>query len=226
MTADAAARRPAAPTGWARVAGPAIAALDVVLPIVGYYVARAAGLEEVAALVASAAVSVLGVAVHLAATRRVGPVPLGVLAVVVVNLVVALVSHDPRTLLLRDGWITAVVGLGFLATLVRGHAAVFSIVRPLAEGRIGPRDLSWDEIWERFPRVRRVFGVLTAIWGVGLLVDAAVRVVLALTLPIDVVPAVNGIQYAVVYVVLQAISQVYFRRSGLLQSPSFAREAR
>jgi hypothetical protein len=58
--------------------------------------------------------------------------------------------------------------------------------------------------------------------GGGLLVDAAIRVVFAYTLPVDVVPASNGIQYAVVYLVLQLISQVYLRRSGLLRLPGFA----
>lgn len=40
------------------------------------------------------------------------------------------------------------------------------------------------------------------------------------------VPAVNGVQYAVVYVVLQVVSQVYLRRSGLMRLLGFGSRRR
>ena len=94
--------------------------------------------------------------------------------------------------------------------------------RPLAEGRLGPPGEGWDSVWERFPLFRHVWRVLTVVWGIGLLADAAIRVIVAYTLPVDLVPAANGIQYAVVYVVLQVISRVHLRRSGLMRLPGFA----
>jgi hypothetical protein len=55
------------------------------------------------------------------------------------------------------------------------------------------------------------------IWGVGLLADAGVRVVIAYSMPIDVVPAAAGALYPATFLMLQVIDQINYRRSGLWQ---------
>jgi hypothetical protein len=199
-----------------------VALADVVVPVGLYYLCRGIGLSELHALLVSAVAPVVSLGVQGVVVRRVDAVAVFVGAVLALNVGVALTAADPRTLLARDGWITGLAGGFFLLTLGTRRPIVFSIVRPLGEGRLGPRDEDWDSLWDRLPPFRRVWRVLTAIWGTGLLVDAAVRIVLAYSLPVDVVPASNGIQYAVVYLLLQAASQVYFRRSGLMALPEFA----
>ena len=195
---------------------------DVVVPIALYYVGRGLGLSELHALLVSAVAPIASVVVQGWVTRRVDGVAVFIGAVLVLNVAVALTAADPRTLLARDGWITGLAGLFFLASLRARRPFVFSIARPLAEGRLGPPGEDWDSVWDRFPLFRHVWRVLTIVWGVGLLVDAAIRVTLAYVLPVDVVPAANGVQYAVVYVVLQIVSQAYLRRSGLMRLPGFA----
>lgn len=54
----------------------------------------------------------------------------------------------------------------------------------------------------------------TLIWGVALLIDAVIRVVMAYTLPINLVPGLGGALWPVTFVVLQVITNVYFVRSG------------
>ena len=117
---------------------------------------------------------------------------------------------------------TAVGGLWILGTLLSKRPFIFLASRPILEGRIGPRGESWDSLWDRLPLFRRVWRVLTVLWGVGTLVDAVVRVLMAYTLPIDLVPALSGVQYAVLYILLQITSQIYFRRSRLMQLEEFA----
>jgi hypothetical protein len=198
-----------------------IAIADIVVPIALYYVFRAAGSSELTSLLISSAAPVVSFAVQGLVLRRLDGFAIFIGAVLALNIVAALTSADPRTLLARDGWITGLAGLFFLATLWTQRPFVFSIARPLCEGRLGPPGEDWDSVWDRFPLFRRVWRVLTVIWGVGLVVDAVIRLVFAYTLPIDIVPASNGIQYFVVYAVLQVISQVYFRRSGLMRLPGF-----
>ena len=195
---------------------------DVVVPIGLYYLCRGVGLSELHALLISSVAPIASVVAQGLVTRRVDGLALFIGVVLVLNIAVALTAADPRTLLARDGWITGLAGLYFLASLRARRPFVFSIARPLAEGRLGPPGEDWDSVWDRFPLFRHVWRVLTDVWGVGPLADAAIRVVIAYALPVDVVPAVNGIQYAVVYVVLQVITQVYLRRSGLMRLSGFA----
>jgi hypothetical protein len=56
--------------------------------------------------------------------------------------------------------------------------------------------------------------VASAIWGVGLVADAGVRLALASTLTIDQVPLASGLQYVVVFFALEVGSQIYVRRTG------------
>ncbi len=198
-----------------------VAIADVVVPIALYYVCRGLGFSELDSLLISSVAPIVSFAVQALVTRRVDGIAIFIGAVLVLNIAVALTAADPRTLLARDGWITGLAGLFFLVTLRAKRPFVFSIARPLAEGRLGPPGEDWDSVWDRFPLFRHVWRVLTVVWGVGLLVDAVIRVVFAYTLPVDVVPASNGIQYAVVYVILQVITQVYLRRSGMMQLPGF-----
>jgi len=53
------------------------------------------------------------------------------------------------------------------------------------------------------------------IWGVGMLVDAALRVLFAYTLPIDVVPALTTVLFPVSFVVIALIDQINYRLTGL-----------
>ncbi|CAM5732362.1 hypothetical protein STENM223S_10746 [Streptomyces tendae] len=57
---------------------------------------------------------------------------------------------------------------------------------------------------------------LTVLWGVGLLCDALLRVVMAYTLPVDTVPALDGVLYAVSWIGLQVVTQVVLHRTGTL----------
>jgi hypothetical protein len=43
---------------------------------------------------------------------------------------------------------------------------------------------------------------------------------MAYTLPVKAVPALNGAQYAVLFVLLQVVTNVYYHRAGLYNSQS------
>ncbi|HEX4359162.1 MAG TPA: VC0807 family protein [Pseudonocardia sp.] len=201
--------------------GVIFAVADVVVPIGGYYVLRACGLGELDTLLITSVVPLLSFVVQGVAFRRVDGFAIFIAAVLILNAAAALTTMDPRTLLARDGWIMGLTGLYFLSTLWAKRPICYSIARPLAEGRLGPPGMSWETVWETDPRFRRVWRVITIVWGVGLLADAAIRIVVAYTLPVDWVPVITGIQYVLVFVALQAITQIFLRRSGMTRLPGF-----
>jgi hypothetical protein len=70
-------------------------------------------------------------------------------------------------------------------------------------------------LWDSVPRFRRIWRICTVIWGCALLVDAAIRVAMAYTLPIGLVPALSGALWPVTFIGLQVITNIYFYRAGL-----------
>ncbi|WP_157777838.1 VC0807 family protein [Nocardia terpenica] len=183
--------------------------INVVAPVALYYGLRAVGCDQWLALflgiVPPAARAVWSV-VTLRRVDMLGVLTLSILALVVG---VSFLTGSPRFMLAKDGGITAIVGLGFCATLLR-TPAYFQLSRAMTRGEIHERI---ETGWLRSPAFRRSMRIATAIWGIGLVLDAVVRVVFAYTLPVDTVPLLNGLQYIVVIVVLEAGSLAAVRNS-------------
>lgn len=188
---------------------------DIGGPIALYYALRGAGVSSLAALGAGAVLPAFGVLWQLAVRHRVDMIGVVVLATIAGSLVISVLAHSPRFLLAKDGLITGIWGVWFLATLAARRPAAFLFARPLLEGRRVFAVTSWDALWAAEPRFRRIWGVATVWWGAGLLADAVIRVVMAYTLPVDVVPGLGGALYPVTFILLQLITNVYYQRAGL-----------
>jgi hypothetical protein len=192
--------------------------LDIGAPIGLYYGLRGAGVSNLVALGAGALVPAVGVIVQLITRRRLDGVGGVVVVSVLATIVLSLITDNPRFLLAREGFITALWGLWFLATLRAGpgkRPAAFRLARPLMEGRSSFGRASWDELWAREPAFSRIWRVSTVMWGAGLLVDAALRVLMSYTLPVSVVPGLGGALWPVTFIVLQVVTNVYYHRAGL-----------
>jgi hypothetical protein len=74
---------------------------------------------------------------------------------------------------------------------------------------------SWDSLWARSPEFGHGWRISSVIRGVGLLIDAALRVVLAYTLPADVVPALSAALIPLTVIILALIDQVNQRATGV-----------
>ena len=172
--------------------------VDLLLPVGLYYLLRSTGAEPVAALLISGAVPVLRLGYQLVAHRRADPITLFVIGVVVVSVLLAFVGGTPRMMLAKDALLFAACGVGVLLTLF-GKPLMFTLGRMLS-ARAGYQD-DWDAQWEASAAFRCVWQKLT--------------VVLAFTLPIDVVPALSLGQWLAVLVLLQLVTQLYLRRPAI-----------
>jgi hypothetical protein len=134
---------------------------------------------------------------------------------VLATIALSLVTDDTRFLLARDGFITALWGGWFLATLRARRPAAFRLARPLMEGRRALGTASWEQLWTDEPEFRRIWRVSTVIWGAGLLVDAVLRILMSYTLPVAVVPGLGGALWPVTFIAIQVVTNVYYHRAGL-----------
>jgi hypothetical protein len=146
---------------------------------------RAAGVEAgggrhvlltVTALVLSGVFPALGVAVGIVRHRRLDVVGALVLAGIAAGTVLGMVSHSARLVLLEGSVPTAMFGVACLGSLWTGRPLMFGF----ALAFVGPDTVRGREmtgLW-RYAGFRHVFRVITAVWGVGFLLEAAVRVVI------------------------------------------------
>jgi hypothetical protein len=189
-TTDADAPAPPAALGadWTRAMVPDVRALAPnlvvagVLPVVCYALLRPHVSSDAVAL---AAVMVFPLAEIAFERRRAGRFePVGIISLVGITagLVGALVTHGDAFLLkMRDSVLTGMFGVVCLVTLPAPRPAMWYLGRAFATGGDRARQAEFDELWA-VPTVSRRFRVVTAMWGLGLVGEAAMRTVLVLTL--------------------------------------------
>lgn len=183
---------------------------DIAAPLVLFYVLRAVGVAAGPALLAGAAVPAARALWVLLRHRRVEWFAVLVLVLCVASAATGLLGGDDRVLLAREAVVTAALGVVLLASVFSSRPVMFVIGRlTLAESGHSPDE--WDRRWASSARFRSIWRWLTAGWAAGLLLDAALRVTFAYTLPVDVVPAVQGVQWFAVLAVLLVAGQVWLR---------------
>jgi hypothetical protein len=151
------------------------ALIDIVAPIAVYYVARALGASVWVALIAGGAMPAIGVLAGLLRRRRPDAMGILVLAALAVSALASVVNGSPRALLARDGLTTGAWACYMYLSLLAARPATFVGSRPLLEGRrvfdqatrrwVRPAAVSWDDLWARLPRFRRIWRVCTVIWA-------------------------------------------------------------
>jgi hypothetical protein len=201
-------------TAWRKAAG---FAADFLLPIGLYYALRAIGMGLYLTLLISAALPAAAALVRLLRSRRVNGLAVYTVTMMLLSTGISLIAGSPRFMLARQAWLTAATGICFLASAWTARPLAYLYTRPLLERRswAGNIPYDWDDLWARLPHFRRLWRVGSALWGVALLADSALRIVMAYTLPVDAVPALGAGLYAATMLVLIVITNVYYAASGL-----------
>lgn len=153
-----------------------IAVFDIGAPLAAYNLIRSAGLSAVTALVLSGVFPAVGLAARAIMHRRVDAVGAVVLAGILAGTAVGLTTHNPRLVLLEGSVPTAVFGLACLGSLRARRPLMFSIALEF-NGPDTAKGREFTSLW-RHEEFRRLFRVITAVWGVSFLAEAALRVVI------------------------------------------------
>jgi hypothetical protein len=190
-------------------------AFDLLAPTALIYVLLWLGAGLYISLLGSATLSALSALVSYrrgTGKQRFAP---HMLALTLAGFAVALVTGSERFLLAKESVLTAMVSFWFIGSLWAARPLTYVLTRPLLERRFKWKSRSWELLWEQAPRFRRIWYVSTVMWSVALLIDAALRVVLAYTLPVYVVPAVQTGMMIVTVLIMQVLTNIYYTAAGL-----------
>jgi intracellular septation protein A len=184
-----------------------IVIFDIAAPLAAYKLFRAAGLSAVSALVLSGVFPAVGVAVNFLRHRRLDVVGVLVLAGIIVGSVLGLVTHNARLVLMEGSVPTAIFGLGCLASLRARRPLMFAFALEFT----GPDTTSGREmtrLWQ-YDGYRRVFRTITIVWGVGFLIEAALRVVIVDKTSTGTALAVSKVTPFIFFALLSAWTVAY-----------------
>lgn len=167
------------------------ALVNFILPFAIYNYAEAP-LGEVRALLASSAPPILWSLIEFARHRRVDALSLLVLCGIALSLLAMLGGGGVEFLQLREKLVTGVIGLAFVGSALIGKPLVYELARATMRRKSAGEAEAFEAL-QVYAGFRRTMSVMTWVWGLGLLADVAVSVVLVFALSIREYLIVNPI---------------------------------
>jgi intracellular septation protein A len=167
------------------------ALVNFILPFVIYNYAQPS-LGDVRALLASSAPPILWSLVEFARHRRLDAVSVLVVSGIALSLLAMLGGGGARFLQLREKLVTGVIGLVFLGSALIGKPLIYELARASMR-RKSTAEAEQFEALQVHAGFRRTMTIMTLVWGLGLLADVAVSVVLVFVLSIREYLLVNPI---------------------------------
>lgn len=190
--------------------------VEILAPLILFYGLRWLGVNQFVALLAGGAIPFLGSIRSIVTERRISGVRLFVLGAMAVTVAGSFIVGSPRILLLRSAFLMGALGLFLLGTLLSRRPFLYEAARVVFDE---DRQAIWAENWAKFPQFRQLLWRISLVWGIGCLVDVAVRIVVVFSLPLDSVPAVDDGLLVVTLVLLVLFQRLYgrpfLRRNGL-----------
>ncbi|MGB8405976.1 MAG: VC0807 family protein [Mycobacterium sp.] len=160
--------------------------LDIAPPLIAYYGLRAAGFSEYVALLTATVLAGVKVVHDAIRARRLDPFAGYLMLNFGLSLAVGLSTSDPRLLLAGNTLIGGVGGLIFLVSCVAGRP----LTQIVAERVQSQQEASGPGAAEYR---RRVHVLLSAMWGVGLIVGAAIHLAVIYSTSVDVANAATSV---------------------------------
>ncbi|MGH9301730.1 MAG: VC0807 family protein [Acidimicrobiales bacterium] len=181
------------------------------VPLGVYYLVRSHVHGDAVALAIAGAFPAVWVAFEWVRKRRVDPIGLIVLFGFVAGLIASVaLGGNAFVLKVRDSAFTSMFGVACLVSLAFGKPLMFFIGRALSAGDDPERRQAFDALLE-LDSGPRVFAIITATWGIGLIIEAIVRTILAVVLSTGTFLAVSPVWAGVVYGVLFGFTVLYSR---------------
>jgi hypothetical protein len=167
------------------------ALVNFILPFVIYNYAEGR-LGDVRALLASSAPPILWSLIEFARYRRLDALSVLVVGGIGLSLLAMLGGGGAKFLQLREKLVTGVIGLAFLGSALIGKPLIYELARGSMR-RKSESEAQQFEALQVHAGFRRTMTVMTLVWGLGLLADVAVGVVLVFVLSIREYLLVNPI---------------------------------
>ncbi len=156
--------------------------VNLALPWVCYRLAKPR-FGEVHAIMASAGPPIAWSLAEFARLRRVDALSILVLGGIALSLIGFAFGGSARLLLMRESLVTGLIGLLFIASTILGKPLVYVLARASLSRRSEADRAAFDSEVAN-PGFRRLFTVITLVWGFGLVAETALRTLLVFTLPV------------------------------------------
>jgi hypothetical protein len=158
---------------------------DIVAPFLGYLIVHWFGARAVWALTVGGLIAGISTAVNTVRNKGLDRVGSLVLLEIATSIVLIFVLKDPRLLLIRPSFYTAVAAGYLIFTVFIGRPISFDGAKPMATQGDPVRIAAYEQVWKLSPEFRRTHMFVTLGFGVALALDSILRVVIVYRYPLE-----------------------------------------
>jgi drug/metabolite transporter (DMT)-like permease len=168
--------------------------------------------SDLVALLVSSVPALLSEIVTIVRHRQLDVLGVIVLVFLAISAVISFIGGDPKLLLVRESFLTVVLAVACVVSLLFPRPLFFYIIRYFATGNDPAKAPVFNSRWQ-FPEFRRYMRIITVVWGIVYLVEFPVRVFMVYHLSIQQYLAIGPIVfYAVTFAVI-AFTIAYARHT-------------
>ncbi|MEV4640334.1 VC0807 family protein [Actinoplanes sp. NPDC049548] len=189
------------------------AVFDIGLALVAFHIARRLGADDRLAYLASGVGPATMMVITWVRARTLSGASVVILLFLLLSSAATFIGgSDPRLLVAKDSAVTAGFGAACLLSLVFPRPLMFYFGAKFATDGTAEGARHWSGLW-RHHEFRRSQYLITAVWGIGFLVEGALRVLAAYTMSFAAANAVAAILPWVFLAGLVGFSIVVGRRA-------------
>jgi|HigsolmetaGSP12D_1036236.scaffolds.fasta_scaffold00446_15 hypothetical protein len=151
--------------------------LDLIIPVIVYHVLHHIGLSDFIALTASGMAAGMTTVIETILRRRLDGIGLLVVIEIVLSIALMFWTNDPRILLIKPSFYVAAAAIYAWTTCFVGRPFSYEVAKPMATKGDPIRQAAYELAWERSRPFQRGEKIMTAGWGIVMMLEAALRIV-------------------------------------------------
>ncbi|MEV6968343.1 VC0807 family protein [Hamadaea sp. NPDC051192] len=184
---------------------------DVGLSLGAYFVAKWLGADDYVALLAGSVVALLRVIWVALRSRKFDVFAAVMVGVFGIGLLLSVLTGDAKFMLAKESLVTGAAGLAFVISCFVGKPLIYHAALRMREGK--PEEIAeFEQKWTDLPEFRRNFRIMSAVWGAGLLADAAGRIPVIYSLSTDAAVTASSAMLIAVMVLLSVWNGWFVKR--------------
>jgi len=152
-------------------------------------------MDEVPSLIVGALLPAAWEIVTFLRHRRFDPVSALNLVALGMGIALAVTGGSARFILVKESFVTGAIGTAFLLSLLGPRPAHFYLGRQFVTGNVQERVDRYNAGWDISPKMRTVLRTTTSVWGVVMLLELALRIVLVFRLTTEQMLAAGPIVF-------------------------------
>ncbi|MES5266767.1 VC0807 family protein [Priestia megaterium] len=171
--------------------------INIVLPYLIYTILKT-HITSIIALSLAACVPLVDTLYHLIKDKKLDTFSSFIFLGIVLSIVAAWIGGDERFILLRESYVTGIMGLVFLLSLLTPKPLIYYFAMKFISNKS-----VMTKRWEEEVSFRHFIRIMAAVWGIGLMIEALVKVVIVYEFPISKALVISPIaQYIIIAILI------------------------